>query len=227
MKKMLMTFFILSVISVSASAAEKAVFVFEKYAPFESLENGKAQGISINIINNICKEIGIDPVYQEVPWARALDMVKSGEADAIFSILYKKERESFITYTTKTLYKQPILIISKKGSGKNARKLDDIKGDSIGVVRGNAYGDIFAKFTNYKKDESTDVEELLKKIDGGRVDYAIVNEAGLKHYSEKLNMKDKFDKCFTIEVLNYYIAFSKAKGDKGKALADKFNSKLK
>ncbi len=42
------------------------------YAPFDMLTNGTYEGITKDLFDEVSKEIGVEPLYQDIPWtARA------------------------------------------------------------------------------------------------------------------------------------------------------------
>ena len=42
------------------------------YAPFDMLNNGTYEGITKDLFDEVSKEIGAEPVYQDIPWTAEL-----------------------------------------------------------------------------------------------------------------------------------------------------------
>jgi len=225
MKKSIMFVVIMVLFSLKAYSAQKLIFVFEKFAPFEYTENGQAKGIAVEVIRKVCAEIKVEPVFLELPWTRAIVMVKEGSADGIFSIGYKKERESFIFYPNKPIHREAIIVISKKGKNTNIKSIKELTGRTVNVIQDNFYGDTWESFKgNCKLDFTLSSEQILKKVDAGRGDFAVFNKDVYMHYAKQLGMLDKFKVLFEIQKIDYFVGFSKVKG---KEIRDKFNAKLK
>jgi polar amino acid transport system substrate-binding protein len=211
----------------SYSAAEKITLVFESYPPYESVEGGKIDGIDVAIIREVCKQLGLEPDFQERPWERAQSEVKSGAADAIFSLFKTDEREKFLFFPSKGLSYEKNIIVGKKGKGVKASSVADLKGKIVGVVKGYSYGDAFDnEVKNLKTDASTNVEMMLKKLDGGRMDVAITNELVYNSMVKKLKLQDKLEVVYVQSNDPLYVGFSKAKGEKGQKLAADFGRVL-
>ena len=66
--------------------AETLEFVFSDFPPFEYIENGSSVGINKEIIEEACRRLDVTPVFRQLPWKRALEYVKEGSADAVFSL---------------------------------------------------------------------------------------------------------------------------------------------
>ena len=77
-------------------AAIRLVF-YDDYAPFSFVENGRLQGIYVDLVREVFEEeMGVATTLEAYPWARAQAMVKAGEADG-FLTLMTPER---LTYAT-------------------------------------------------------------------------------------------------------------------------------
>ncbi len=222
--------FILAVLILSCVfvyAGEKVVFAFEAYSPYEYVENGVAKGPDVEAIREACKKSGIDPEFKEMPWAQALLQVEKGTVDAIFSLFKNAEREAFLYFPTKKLSSETNVIIVKKGSTKKATKIADMSGWLVGVTKEYSYGDVFDSSNVFKRDEALDGDILLKKLEAGRMDAAIINELVWQTLEKKLGLTGKFEKLFTVSSEPMYVGFSKAKGDKAKKWAADFSANLK
>jgi len=85
---------------------QEITLVFEvKENPPYYLDNGPEinwdkPGITLSLLKDIEADLPVKFTFERVPWARALQMVKDGEADGVFHSSYKKEREAFVKYLT-------------------------------------------------------------------------------------------------------------------------------
>ncbi len=64
----------------------------ENYPPNEMKINGQLVGVHIDLIKEIAAILKIKVVFGRYPWARAVNMLKTGEADAITYFSRNSER---------------------------------------------------------------------------------------------------------------------------------------
>ena len=188
-------------------------------------ENGQPSGLDIDIVRELCNRLGVEAEIGSTG-KRALKSMEKGEADAIFAPRNTKERAAFLYYPSEPLTIERPVILAPKGSGMKINSLDDLKGKVVGVVRGYAHDSNFDNEKGIEKVEGNDDAELVKIFSKGRVSLiAGADEGSMKYLCKKAGFEAE-----TVYVLNEtptYIAFSKAKGEKGKALTEKFSQALR
>lgn len=201
------------------------------FPPFEFHENGKVIGLDADIVNQVFNRIGYKTEITNYPWKRALEMSKTGEADAIMSIRKSAEREADY------IFSDPISVTQNyffKMNNKEiqAENINDLKAYNIGIVRGYVYGKIFdeANFPNLSEATSDTPElQLLNKLASGRVDliaceinvcnYIINSNKELSNIAPMKNIK-------LADPENFYIAFSRHDINKSTNLVSLFNQEL-
>lgn len=214
-----------------SALAEKAVFVSpEDLPPKIYKEDGQLKGTYVDIIREVCKRISIDPEFRGYPWKRCVNYVKTGRADAIFPPFLTEKRTEYLYFPSEPISFTKNVIFSKRNSEIVVRRLDDLKGLTIGVIRGYSYG---TEFDAYKKrlklDYSRDEEMQIRKLAVGfpkRMDVVVASEEPFKFLSKKLGFSDKFTVVYVLSEKASYVAFSKATGEKGKLLSKKFSDAL-
>lgn len=194
-----------------AFSAEKLVIVTEQYDPYEYLQNGKWVGLDAETVIEMGKRAGIEVVIKEYPWARCLDMMKNGSADAIISLMKSPERETFMAFPDVNISEERNVIFSKKNYSKKVARLSDLTGETVGTVRGYEYPGLFMKASNFKKDESTSSAEMMKKFSGGRFNLMILNElVGYSQIPKDVpEIKNNIKVVLEVGKDPMYIAFSK------------------
>lgn len=198
-----------------------------QYPPYEYQENGKNKGIVVEIINEVFKRMDQPINITLYPWARALNMVKTGKADAIFTAFKNNEREVFADYSKEVLMPQTISLFSLKN--KNIMfngNLESIKDLSIGVVHKVSYGKLFDEARKSKiisrPVTSYTGEKNLKRLLNNDLDLLISNTYGGVDILCKLGKLDEVNILTPpIESIPSYIAFSKLK--KLTDIRDKFD----
>ncbi len=216
MKRILIT---MLAFSTNAVLAQNYKLVTEDYPPFEYKENGKAMGMDIEILDAVKAKAGIDLSIEFLPWNRALDQVQKGTADGIFSMLKNAEREAFLQFPAQPLYTSRTVIFAHESFAGDIKSLDDLKGQTVGVVLGNSYGKSFDSATHFTKDGAADQDTMMKKFISGRSKLVITSEEVGQYQLKNLGGKGR---VLSLKVAKeqYYVGISKASAN-GKALFDK------
>jgi len=207
--------------------ADQLVIVTEEYPPHEYREEGRWVGTDVDIIAEVCKRIGCEPVYREYPWKRCLEMMRQGKADAIISLFNTKERAEFLHYPATNLSFERNVVYARKGSGLEVNRISDMDGMRVGVIADYAYSPDFDRYTGMKvKDISKDPETLLKKLDKGRFQVGLLAEATFRVIQRKPGLQGHFEPLHVLTTEPMYIGFSK-KATGSKRMAEAFDAALK
>ena len=217
----------IGIVSSISAAEKKMVLVCEEYPPYQYIENGKVAGIHKEIVEEAAKKLGIKLEIISVPWPRAIQMVKTGKADGIFSIFKTKEREEYLYFPQYGISKVKNVFITYKDSGiKYSGDLKQMKNITIGMLRDNSYGEKFDKADFLIKEDSKTSENLLRKIILKRNKVGIMNYEVAKYYLNKIGEEEKIEYLYPfVSEAEMYIAFSK-KRQSSKENAEKFSKEL-
>ena len=70
------------------------------YAPFDMLVNGTYEGMTKDLFDEVSKEIGVEPVYQDIPWTAELPGLEVGKFDIVIApVTITPERLERYTFT--------------------------------------------------------------------------------------------------------------------------------
>jgi polar amino acid transport system substrate-binding protein len=229
MKNMLIALAIAGLLfPVGTVPAEQLVFTTSEWPPYVMpvSENGKLSGLNAETVLELCSRLGFEADMQIVPWKRALAYAKEGKADAIFAPRYTKERAEFLYYPSEPLNLEKTVLFARKGSGIKISKLDDLKGKMVGTVRGYNYGPEFDNCLGLERAESDNDRQLLKILSKNRVPLIISSDEGtVKYLCKQAGVEAEV--VYVLNKIPSYIAFSKAKGERGKVLAERFGKMLR
>jgi len=229
MKKKLVITLIIAVFIIAPlnALAEKLTFVTAEWEPYVIKKDKEVIGSDVDTIREICKRLGIEAEIEEVPWKRALKYVEEGKADAIFTPKYTEERAEFLYYPSEPLNIEKMIIAALKGSGIKLEKMDDLKNQTVGVVRGYVYNPEFDNYQEIKRETCDDDNQLLKILAHKRLSLAaFTDEGNLKFISKKSGIE--VETVYVLSEIPSFVAFSKkALGEKGKELAEKFSQALR
>jgi len=185
-----------------------------QYPPYEYEEDGEIKGIAVEIIREGFSRLGYDVSITLYPWTRALNMVKNGDADGIFTAYKTDERLEFADYSNEVLIQQSVSLFVIQGSNiKFDGDLDNVRKYSFGVVRDVSYGEKFDtmfKNNEFAYEETNTGESNLQKLINGRFDILISNTFGALSIIKKEHISDQVIELKpVVESVPSYIAFSK------------------
>jgi polar amino acid transport system substrate-binding protein len=81
--------------------------------PYYILNNGKWEGQGISIFKGISVELGCELKIIEVPWGRALEMLKDGELSLMTNLTYTEERSKHLEFIGPHAYENLVLFVKK------------------------------------------------------------------------------------------------------------------
>lgn len=193
----------------------------ENYPPDEIIVDGKLTGFHIELLQQVAKQIEIPIRFESVPWARALRMIRYGEADAISYISETPERAQYALFLPdNAISHTEHYLLSHREHNKPvdfSGDLQQLQGKVIGVQRGYSYGPLFDQSEDIEKLTINSVEQMVALLKGSRIDLAILSLAeyqqlkhtpafsGLTHLPHPLSSRPN------------YIAFSKKRNLSDKA----------
>lgn len=116
----------------------KFTYLTEDYPPFNYSENGLANGVSVDILENLFKTGGLSidrSVIQVQPWAPSYEKVLKTTNTMLFSMVRTPERESLFKWVG-PIAPHTEIVISLKTSDVQIKDLADLNDYFTGVVDG-------------------------------------------------------------------------------------------
>ncbi|MDK2126991.1 substrate-binding periplasmic protein [Parachitinimonas caeni] len=220
----------LSCACMAVAHADTLRCVTKDYPPLEYANaNGQAAGITYNIVAPILKKMGYGLEVEVLPWVRALELVRTGQRDCVFSIFKTPEREAFLDYSKEVVVPQVVYVYARKGHKISfSGDLAELKGMKVGVQHGFNYG---LKFDAYKNQLDLDVafsfEQNFRKLALGRIDAVLCNLYAATHTFKALErpVVNEIERLpAQVESVPSYIAFSRSK--RLTAIRDQFDQEL-
>jgi len=153
------------------------LLVTANYPPFSYEEGGQQKGIAVELIREAFRRMQQPVTIEFVPFARALEMVKTGDADGVFPFAFSEERKVFASFSSEKLIIDPGSLFVRADSpivfdGDYAK----LAPYTIGMQRGTSHGPAFMQaLTTYgiKTDLAENQERNVAKLVAGRFDIAI------------------------------------------------------
>ncbi|MBS1157517.1 MAG: hypothetical protein H6R07_3441 [Proteobacteria bacterium] len=168
----------LCTVSGYAGAAEPLRLVTFEYPPYIKQVGNGAQGLTVDIVNEVFLRLGKPISIEFYPWVRALKMIDDGTADGLFTIKKTPERETSMLFPIKPLLSQDYVFFALKDSKfQFDGHFSSIAGARIGVVHTVSYGARFDEAVRKGEIKSLDPANnyvlTFRKLLGGRVDAVI------------------------------------------------------
>jgi len=205
--------------------ADEVRLVYEDFPPFEYRQDGEARGDSVALIRRVCAGLGLVPVFMSRPWARAVDDVRTGHADGIFSLFRSEEREGWLHFARQPLAYEDTVVFVARGD-LHPESLEALSGLRVGVVRGYHYGPGVSMRLPESPIPFKDVEALLAMLCEGRIDAALATRRSGEYILERLACADRARVVLELARMPLYIAFSRVDEARGRRLAEMFSREL-
>ena len=107
------------------------------YAPFDMVVDGTYQGITKDLFDEVSKELGLTPVYQDIPWTAELPGLEVKKFDIIIApVTITPERLERYSFSLPIADATVALVRSTRSDA--IQKPEDIKGKRVGVQQGTA-----------------------------------------------------------------------------------------
>jgi polar amino acid transport system substrate-binding protein len=186
-----------------------------QYPPYEYLEAGEVKGVAVEIVRKVFERMKRPITITVYPWDQSLDMIKKGEADAIFTIFKTPERETFLDYSHEVFMTQVVsFFVTSDSNILFEGDLHKLSMYTFGVVRTVSYGSTFddaVKSGVIRNIEISETgEENMKKLLQGRFDILVSNRYGALDIVKKMNKRNQVKELTpALQSVPSYIAFSK------------------
>jgi polar amino acid transport system substrate-binding protein len=202
--------------------------VFEDYPPYEFLDQGQPTGIHVSLLREVAERLNIRLRLESLPWLRAIDLAEHGEVDGIFSLFRTAERERFLVFPEQPLSLETNVLLTSARRPVAVARRDDLRGLSVGVVAGNAYGAWFDSADWIDRQPVTGSERLLLKQADARTDVSVSNVSVARFLIERLQLQEQILVLdFVISEEPLYVAFPRARGEASQRLASQFGAALR
>lgn len=126
MKKSIFILFILTAFVSSIFGKEKINIRVGDFAPFYFQdEEGKWQGLDVELAEAVVKNAGFDVEYKEMPWSRALVFLEKGKVDLVMNVSITTERSRKFNFIGPERYAQMGLVVRVENKNFDIKTYDD------------------------------------------------------------------------------------------------------
>ncbi len=146
-------------------------------APLIVVEPGGCSGPGADVISLAIEKLGHQVVWMDVPWARTITVAREGEVDLIPLHSMDEEREKFLDPILLGFNERVLYFFKRADNPLVVASVDDLKGISIGALRGSFYSEQFnALMDDLSINYVTNSEQIIQMLKAGRIDLAVTSE---------------------------------------------------
>lgn len=175
---------------------DSLIMVTEEWPPFrinDPKSPSSFRGIDIDIAERLAEELGVAIEIQRHPWARALEMMRNGQADMVTGAAHTKERETFMHYIPVSYCAVRPVFYAQRGQGQSIRSYQDLYGKKIGYSLHSAYFEPFNSDAKLDKVGLSTEQQLLQVLALGRLDLIIGTEPNISYDTSRLGYTEKIE----------------------------------
>ena len=184
------------------------------YPPFYFFdEDHKPDGICIDIIRHVAKQLNVSVQFSSYPWNRMIHNGKEGYIDAIMPLFKTSDREQFLIFPdTELIMEDNSFFALKSKTVSYSGDLKDITNRHIGVIENYSYGDAFDNTQMTHKIIAESEDQLIQLVLYERIEMGIGNKMVITYIANKKDAADKIKFLSPPVIKNpLYIGFSKKK----------------
>lgn len=184
------------------------VIGFTEYPPMGFMENGEATGFDLDIAKEVCKQLGVEPVFQYIDWDAKVMELNAQNIDVIWNGLTITEDRAKEILFSKPYFDNRIVILTLVDSNINA--ISDLEQKNVGVEiqsSGQSALEGNSVYSNLKEMvQFTTISEALMALNSGSIDAIVADEIFARYaVSKDATSYRVADDVFSSE--NYGIGF--------------------
>ncbi|MBV1786846.1 transporter substrate-binding domain-containing protein [Marinobacterium sp. D7] len=161
------------------------VFHDANWPPFSFEEKGRAEGLSVSLMNLIAEKTGLSIDYVTGPaWDEAMQDARDGQIDLLLDVSPSPERAEYLTFTSP--YIQALRGIVMRQGAPPVERFEQLLDKTIALPRGFYYTEYFQKYHPEVKLYLVDTdEEALQAVAYGKADLTLGVMAAHQYLMEK------------------------------------------
>ncbi|VGO17848.1 Virulence sensor protein BvgS [Pontiella desulfatans] len=161
---------------------EDIVFVMQpRHAPFEFIRKKQVSGMNVELVQWMAADMGFKVRFEVAPLAEAMEMVRSGEADAISSLFHSESRENEFDFSQNIKLTPVTLFVRHDRTG--IYNIYDLEGLKVAIMgSGHAMEVLQQRGVRCQIKFVPSTEECVELVASGTVDAMVGNELVTQHY---------------------------------------------
>jgi polar amino acid transport system substrate-binding protein len=166
---------LLSLSLLSSAHAETVHFTTEDYPPFNYRDGKTPVGATVEQVQKVMADIGVDYTIEVMPWARAYNRALMEPMTCVFATAHSEDRDKLFTWV-QPLFIDRNVLIKHNGSKVAATTIDEARKYLVGTWRED-YTETILHRNNFPRiDVGSDFKATLKKLMSDRIDLMPISE---------------------------------------------------
>ena len=157
--------------------------------PLVMSTDDKQPGALRELVDALCRRLGVAPDLEFMPWRRALYVAATTPGTAIFPVTRLPEREPRYRWLA-PLYEENYIFLAQKGSDFDVHHPEAMTGKRIALLRGAAQISILRELGYERLVEASSIDEVHRFLLAGMADAAF-GERAIIHRSLELRREEK------------------------------------
>jgi len=160
---------------------KKVVYVSSEigYEPYDFLKNGKPSGYSIDLLNILLEDTGLEIKFVTKSWNELLEDLANKKIDLLHTIFKTSKREEIYNFSNGYSKVVRSYIINEESD--DIRSIKELYGKKVGVSKGWSEIEFLKKHPQIEMVYYKNLKEKLNAIAIGEID-AIINSTSVAHY---------------------------------------------
>jgi polar amino acid transport system substrate-binding protein len=146
----------------------------DPWPPFADPEHPR-QGVALEIIRAAYGTQGYSVVMHFVPWSRAESGVNSGQYDILIDVWFTQARAKQLLFS-KPYASNELRFIKRREDPFEYGGLGSLNGKIVGTIRGYGYSSDFLTSKGFKREETADLMQNIRKLLANRIDLTLEDE---------------------------------------------------
>lgn len=163
-------------------------FASSSVEPWGIQSAGEDKGLLVSIIKALSQETGINAIVDLQPYPRVVHSLYGGRVDMAFLFDSPSTRDSAIRIGH--LVESRMIVVGRAGSTE-LTSLADLKGKTVGVIRGSKYGADFDNATHFRLEPVSSMEQGLAMLMRHRTDVMVGTDQSVYWAMREMNVGAK------------------------------------
>lgn len=188
----------------TATAQPKKILIgTDAWPPFRFVTQNNISGIDDDLWQKLSQAMNFKIEYIRCPWKRCLDMMRSGQIDAMSGLAWREARAVYIEYTNPAYYRCSPRFYLRRGEEHILKNQQDLSKLNIGMVRGSAYYPAFDNNDALQKTQMTQEHVLLQLLAAQRIDTYVGTDCQADYELAHSQWKQSFKKHLTHQITKH------------------------
>lgn len=203
-------------------AGKTRIIVKDGLPPVTFVENGKIQGLAVDVVKEIQKRLGSTESWEVLPWSRANRMVQERSNIILLTLARTDERKKFLYYLGPIAATETALF-AREDYNEKIPYLEAVNDEKVAVRFDTHSEATMLRHGFHNLQTTTSIRQNILLVHSGRVRFICDTTMEIQGATKKYNLPP-LKKVYVVGTTDLYIAFSK---DTDKKVLEKWKQTFK